>query len=76
MPVFEGDLGEEEAGLQRQGGTHAGRTPQGPTGTWVQAKGGKGGSALAWERRKMQERVTGRRDERQRLAGDGGGGGD
>ena len=43
MPGFGGDLGEGAAGIQRRGGTHARQTPQGTTGTWLQAKGGKGG---------------------------------
>ena len=32
-----------------RGGTRDGLTPQGLTGTWVQAEGGKGGSALSHE---------------------------
>ena len=43
--------GEVEAGTQRRGGTCDGQTPQGPTGTWVQAEGGKGGITPAHERR-------------------------
>ena len=43
MPRFEGELREDEEATQRHGGTRDGRTPPRPTGTWVQAEGGKGG---------------------------------
>ena len=43
-----------KAGTQRRGGTRTGKTPQVSTGTWVQAKGGKGGGALAQEQQNMQ----------------------
>ena len=43
MPLFGGDLGEGEAGTQRRRGTCYRQTPQGLTGTWVQAEGDKGG---------------------------------
>ena len=46
-------------------------TPQGTTGIWVQAKGGKGGSEPAWGWQQTQTRGTGRMDERWRLAGGG-----
>ena len=49
MPGFGGELMEGEAGKQRRGGTRDGKTPQGLTGTWMQAKGGKRGSAPSWE---------------------------
>ena len=61
MPGFGGDLGEDEVGTQRRGGTRTGRTPQGWTGTWVQAEGGKGGSAPAWKRRHTQAHGAGKR---------------
>ena len=64
-------LGEDEAGTQRRGGTRDGRTPQGPTGTWVQAKGVKGGRAPAQERHQTQAHSAGRRYERRRLSGGG-----
>ena len=69
MSGFGGDLGEDKAGTQRHGGICAGRTPQGPAGTWLQAKGDKGGSTSAWEWRYTQASGAGRRDERRRLAG-------
>ena len=34
---------EIKAGAQISGGTHDGQTPQGLTGIWEQAEGGKGG---------------------------------
>ena len=71
MPRFGGELGEVEVGTQRRGGNRDRRTPQFPTGTWVQAEGGKGGIALAWERQQAQACGPGRRDERRRLAGGG-----
>ena len=43
------DLREGKAGAQRHGGTCNRRTPQGMTGTWVKAEGGKGGSAPSRE---------------------------
>ena len=49
MPIFGGNLGKGESGTQRRRGTRDGRTPQGITGNWVQAEGGKGGSALSQE---------------------------
>ena len=42
MLIFREYHREGEAGTRRCGGT---RPPLGPTGTWVQAKGGKGGGA-------------------------------
>ena len=43
MRGFRGDLEEGETGTQSHGGTHARRTPQGITGTCVQAEGVKWG---------------------------------
>ena len=43
-PIFGGELGENEAGTQRRGGNRDGKKPQGPTGNWLQAEVGKGGS--------------------------------
>ena len=43
MTGFDGDLGKYEVGTHRRRGTRAGRTPQGTTGTWVQAEVGEGG---------------------------------
>ena len=72
MPRFVGELGEDVAGTQRRGGTHNGRTHQGPIETWAQAEGGKGGGGKpAQERQQTQARGTGRRYERRRLE-DGG----
>ena len=71
IPRFGGELGEDGAGTQRLGRTCDGKTPQEPTGTWVQSDGGKGGRELAQERKKMQAYGAGRRDERRRLAGGG-----
>ena len=47
MPRFRGELEEGEERTHRRRGTHDVRNPQGLTGTWVQAEGGKGGNALA-----------------------------
>ena len=72
MPGFGGDLGEGDAGTQRRGWNRAGRNLQGMTGTWVQARGSKGGGGeLVWKRRQTQARGAGRRDERHSLAGGG-----
>ena len=49
MPRFGREIGEGNSGTQRRGGIRDGSTPQGLTGTWVQAKGGKGRSALTHE---------------------------
>ena len=65
MPGFRGELREVEAGTQRRGETHNGQTPQGITGTWVQAKGSKGGSALS---RKTVADTGTRRGEQGRAA--------
>ena len=54
MPGFGGDFMGYKAGTQRRGGTRTGKTPQVSTVTWVQAKGGKGGGALAQEQQNMQ----------------------
>ena len=66
MPRFGGELGEDESGTQIRGGTRDGRTPQGKTGTWVQAEGGKGESKPTRERQQMQARGAGRRDKQRR----------
>ena len=67
-----GEDSEENSGRERQGngdaeGPATGEPPPRPTGTWVQAKGGKGGSAPARERRQTQTRGAGCRDEQRRL---------
>ena len=68
MPRIVVELGEDESGTQRRGFTRDGKNPQGPTGTWVQAKGDKGGIEPAREQRQTQARGVGRRDEQRRLA--------
>ena len=65
---------EDKSGSTRQGnrgdvGTHNDQTPHGLTGTWAQAKGGKGGSKSHGKRRQMQARGVGCRDERRRMSG-------
>ena len=47
--------------------------PKGLTGTWAQAKGGKGGTNGHGTRQQKQARGAGCRDERRRMAGGGGG---
>ena len=49
MPGFGGEIGEGEAGTQRRRGDRGGQTPQGLTGTWVQADEGKGGGVPSRE---------------------------
>ena len=43
MPRFGRELGEGKTGTHRLRQTRNGKIPQGLTGTWVQAKGRKGG---------------------------------
>ena len=51
-------------------GTLDSQTTQGPTGTWAQANGGKGGRVHSHDkRRNTKSRGEGRRDEWRRLAG-------
>ena len=66
---LEENSGRVRRGHRGDGGTHNGRTPQGLTGTWAQAEGGKGGGAHSQERWQTQAHSTGRRDERRGLAG-------
>ena len=75
MPRTGGEIREENAGTHIRGWTCDRKTPQGTTGTWVQAKGGKGRGKPAWERQQTQAHGAGRGDERQRLVGRGRGGG-
>ena len=42
-------MGKERQGHRGAEGPVTGKTPQGPTGTWVQAEGGKGGCKPAQE---------------------------
>ena len=69
---------EENSGRKSQGHRDAevpvkGEAPQSPTWTWVQSKGGKGGSKPERERQQPQACGVGCRDKQQRLAGGGGG---
>ena len=72
MSGLGGEVGEVEVWAQRSGGTRDGRTPQGLTGNWDQAEGGKGGGSQSRKKQKTQARGAGNRDEWQRLVGAGG----
>ena len=76
------DKGPEDANIwRRHRGYRGGETesrrnlrqvnppPQGTTGTWVQAEGGKGRGAPARERRKIQACGTGHKDKRPEAGG-------
>ena len=55
----------------RYRGYHCVQTPQGATGTWVQAEGVKGGDNVLRKRRQTQAYAVGCRDEWWRLTGGG-----
>ena len=74
MPRIGGELKEDDSGTQRGRGTHDGRTPLWPTGTWVKAEGSKRGIEPVQERQQMQACGAGSRYERRRMSGGGGGG--
>ena len=75
MIGFRGELGEEEVGTQRRGGTRDEKKLQGTTGNWVQAKNGKVGSKPARETAEDADAGTWsgerHRNEQQQLVGAG-----